>query len=324
MTTLLRNKPYSVGTTFGINGIPPEVKTAGFTDSANPFVPKNDPSYVFLRETLRDVLNYLTTPGGDGLFLAGHYGAGKTSLIYQVASRLHWPVQAFTAHSRMEFDDLVGTWKLVQGTMQFVHGPLAVAMKEGHIFTLNECDRADPGQLTGLHDIVEGHPLVIPTNGGEVIHAHDNFRFIATGNSVGSGDTTGLYQGVNILDIAFMDRFRLVNVDYPSVKTEQAILANKAGSLPEPIRENMVAIANQIRRLFVGDDQGSAPLTITMSTRTLIRWATLTLTYRNAPNALQYALRISLTAKAEPEQRLAIEQIARDVFGPNWSEDTTS
>ena len=324
MTALLRNKPYSIGTTFGIDGIPPSVKTAGFPESGNPFVPSNDPTYVFRRETIRDVLNYLTTPGGDGLFLAGHYGAGKTSLIYQAASRLHWPVQAFTAHSRMEFDDLVGTWKLVQGTMQFVHGPLSVAMREGHIFVLNECDRADPGQLTGLHDIVEGHPLVIPTNGGEVIPAHENFRFIATGNSVGSGDNTGLYQGVNILDIAFMDRFRMVNVDYPSVETEHAILANKAGSLPDPIRENMVTVANQIRRLFVGDAEGVTPLTITMSTRTLIRWASLSLTYRNAPNALPYALRISLTSKAEPEQRLAIEQIARDVFGTMWSEDNAA
>lgn len=267
---------------------------------------------------MRDILGFLNDPDGDGLYFAGHYGSGKTTLPYQVASRLNWPVQSFTAHSRMEFDDLVGTWKLVNGEMQFLHGPLSVAMREGHLFILNEMDRADPGQLAALHDVLEGHPLVIATNGGEVIHAHQDFRFIGNGNSLGSGDSTGLYQGVNQLDIAFMDRFRVVEVQYPTEDIELAILANKTPALPDEIRIKMVRVANQIRRLFIGEEEAVTPLTITMSTRALCRWAKLTLTYRNAPNALAYALTQSLSAKAEPEQRIAIDQIAKDVFGSLW------
>lgn len=314
-----RDQAFAVCTTFSLD-VPAEVITAGFSDTQNPHVPKRDESYVFRRETLRDILTFLDDPDGDGLYFSGHYGAGKTTLPYQVAARLCWPVQSFTAHSRMEFDDLVGTWKLVNGTMQFLHGPLAVAMREGHLFILNEIDRADPGQLAGLHDVLEGHPLVIATNGGEVIHANRNFRFIANGNSVGSGDSTGLYQGVNQLDIAFMDRFRVVEVDYPTEDIEMMILQKKTPELPEEIRRNMIRVAKQIRKLFIGEVEGASPLTITMSTRALCRWAKLTLVFRNAPNALAYALNQSLLAKAEPEQKIAIEQIAKDVFGSIWQQ----
>ena len=203
--------------------------------------------------------------------------------------------------------------------MEFVYGPLSVAMRDGHLFILNEVDRADPGQLAALHDVLEGHPLVIATNGGEVIHAHQNFRFIVNGNSVGSGDSTGLYQGVNQLDIAFLDRFRMVHVDYPTEDVELMILEKKAPDLPEELRKKMVRVANQIRRLFIGGEETATPLTITMSTRTLCRWAKLALAFRNAPNALSYSLNQAFLAKAEPEQRIAIERIAQDIFGTSWS-----
>jgi cobaltochelatase CobS len=318
MTT--RDQAYQIGTTFNLP-VPAGHVVAGFPDIQNPNVPRIDQSYVFRRETLRDILAYLNDPDGDGLYFSGHYGAGKTTLPYQVASRLNWPVQSYTAHSRMEFDDLVGTWKLVNGVMEFLHGPLAIAMREGHLFILNEIDRADPGQLAGLHDLLEGHPLVIATNGGEVMHAHENFRFLANGNSFGSGDNTGLYQGVNQLDIAFMDRFRVVEVDYPTEDVEHSILEMKAPDLPLEIRTNMIRVANQIRRLFIGGNNAETTLTITMSTRALCRWAKLSLVFKGAPNALEYALNQSLLAKAEPEQKIAILQIARDVFGSNWPQE---
>ena len=321
MTT--RDQVYLVNTTFNLD-VPNEFVATGFPDLQDPHVPKRDEHYVFRREYLRDLLTFLEDPDGDGQFFSGDYGSGKTTLPYQVASRLNWPVQSYTAHYRMEFDDLVGTWKLVNGTMQFMHGPLSIAMRDGHLFILNEVDRADPGQLAGLHDILEGHPLVIATNGGEVIHAHENFRFIANGNSRGSGDSTGLYQGVNQLDIAFMDRFRVTEVDYPTEDIELAILERKTPELPEEIRENMVYVANQIRKLFVGGEEVATPLTITMSTRSLCRWAKLTLVFRNAPNALSYALNKSLLSKAEPEQRIAIERLAKDVFGDTWVQEAAA
>ncbi len=111
--------------------------------------------------------------------------------------------------------DLIGQFMLIEGETRFVHGPLAVAARDGHLLVLNEMDVLDAAELAGLNDIVEGAPLVIAANGGEVIRPHPKFRLIATGNSAGSGDTSGLYQGVLRQNLAFLDRFRVVQVAYP-------------------------------------------------------------------------------------------------------------
>lgn len=315
-----RTHSVSIRDAFGIEEAPADFHAAALPESDNHRIPMIDKHYVFRRETLRDLLNFLDDPDGDGFYFWGHYGSGKTTLPYQVAARLNWPVQRFTAHGRMEFDDLVGCWKMVNGNMEWVYGPLSIAMKEGHLFVLNEGDRADPGQLSGLHDVLEGHPLVIAANGGEVIKAHPDFRMILNGNSPGSGDQTGLYQGVNQLDVAFMDRFRVVEVEYPTPDIEEHILERKTPQLPEEIRVKMIRVANSIRKLFIGEDESAQPLTITMSTRALCRWAKLTMDFRAAPNALAYALNQALLSKAEPEQRVAVQRIAKDIFGDTWGE----
>ncbi|TOF19047.1 hypothetical protein CGJ27_25175, partial [Vibrio parahaemolyticus] len=169
-------------------------------------------------------------------------------------------------------------------------------------------------------DILEGAPLVIAQNGGEIIIPHNKFRFIATGNSAGSGDQTGLYQGVLQQNLAFLDRFRIIEATYAEPSVEEAILENVAPGLPEVFRQKMVKVAGDIRRLFIGGADGGAELSITMSTRTLVRWAKLTLAFKGAPNAVEYALVRSLTARAELEQREAIHRIAADVFGDHWED----
>jgi cobaltochelatase CobS len=132
----------------------------------------------------------------------GPTGSGKTSSVTEIAARLNWPVQQVTAHGRMELTDLIGHHALVAGapgeppTMKFMYGPLAIAMREGQILLINELDLADPAEIAGLNDIVERRPLVIAQNGGEVIKPHPMFRVIATGNSTGTGDNSGPYQGI--------------------------------------------------------------------------------------------------------------------------------
>ncbi len=234
-------------------------------------------------------------------------------------ARLCWPVQSVTCHGRMELNALVGQFILVQGETRFIHGPLSVAARDGHILILNESDLMDPAELAGLNDIIEGQPLVIAGNGGEVIRPHPKFRVFATGNSVGAGDGSGLYQGVLRQNLAFMDRFRVVQVGYPEPEIEQQVVQQAAPKLPVLIIDKMIQVAGEIRRLFVGDHEGGGPeLTVTMSTRTLVRWAHLSLTFKGAPQVFAYALTQALTARAERDQKDAIHRIAADIFGDYW------
>ena len=91
-------------------------------------------------------------------------------------------------------------------------------------------------------------------------------------------------------------------------------------SVMENLTEKMIEVANQIRRLFVGGSDGAGELSVTMSTRTLVRWTNLMIAYKRAPNALAYSLDRSLTLRAEPAQREAIHRIAKDVFGDSWGD----
>jgi cobaltochelatase CobS len=309
-------KNYSIADTFGITA-PASMKVEGFEPSQNPYVPK-EKSYVFRKDHLRDVLAFLGSPNGDGLYLTGPTGSGKTSLLEQVAARLQWGVHAVTGHGRMELNDLLGQYMLVDGgAMQWIDGPLTLAVRLGHVLLINEIDAIDPAELIGLNEIVEGKPLTIPQT-GTVITPHPKFRLVATGNSAGDGDQSGLYQGVLRQNLAFLDRFRLMEIGYPDPEDEMRLLAEVVPNMPETVRESMIKVANQIRKLFIGGQDGGGMLSMTLSTRGLMRWASLVSTFKSAPNALAYSLDRALTFRAEPAEREAIHRIAKDVFGSDW------
>ena len=290
----------------------------GYKECGHPAVPAVQP-YVFDRDRLRKLLAFLDNPEGDGLYLCGPTGCGKTSLVVQAAARLHWPTQMVPVHGRMELDDLLGQKVLENGNTPYLYGALSIAVKEGHILILDEMDVADPSELAGLYDLLDGAPLVLAQNGGEIIPVHPRFRFVATGNSAGAGDGSGLYQGVLRQSLAWLDRFRCIEVDYPDEFTELMILNQLVPDLPVVVREKMVKLANEIRRLFTGSQEGESQLSVTLSTRGLVRWARLSLRFQGAPRVFEYALEQALTARVEPAERQAIHRIGSDVFGELWT-----
>ena len=318
----------TIGELFGLTDEDSRTRTIfRFPDVSDPLVPPANPHYCFRKSSLYELLSFLVSPNGDALFITGPTGSGKTSLVLETAARLNYPVQSVTINGRMEFAELRGLFTVCSPSpgeapqTVFKYGPLVNAMRYGHILLLNELDLADPAELAGLNDVLEGRPLIIAENGGEVIYPHPSFRVIATGNSSGCGDESGLYQGVITQNLACMDRFRFMKVDYAQAKVEKGITKRLFPDFPTETLDKMIQFANEIRKAFVGGREGLNRTSITMSTRTLIRWVHLSTQLKNLPgvkNSLRYALDLALLNRANPQDQETIRQIAFQVFGKQW------
>jgi cobaltochelatase CobS len=305
------------GTVF--SGSPSGRMVRGFT-SATPFTPVVDANYIFHEHSRDLVVWFLGTP--EPLYVFGPCGCGKTSCVRQLAARLNYPVFEVTGHARLEFPELVGHHIVRDGNMEFEYGPLALAMKYGGLFLCNELDLLEPSTAAGLNGILDRQPLCIPENGGELIPPHTMFRFAATANTNGGSDETGLYQGALRQNIAFMDRFCLCEAGYPKPEAEERLLEKTAGQLPADLRKKMVEYANEVRRLFMGEAENlHSGLEITFSTRTLIRWADLTVRYqplsRQGIQPVAHALDRALGFRACRETRAMLHELVQRVFPGN-------
>lgn len=312
-------KTVSIAETFNLNA-PAHLTIEAYSEPSH-FTPKSDANYEFRSEVLSDILAWweLSSVLNDGLFLTGPTGCGKSSVVCQIAARLNWPVQRLTAHSRLEMPEMLGHHVVIDGDLVWQDGPLTIALREGHLFLLDEFDLLDPGTAAGLNGIVEGAPLVIAENGGELIHPHPDFRFIATGNTNGGGDRSGLFQGTLQQNAALMDRMCVIEVGYPTVEQEKKILSKACPDVPEAITATMITVANEVRELFMGADGNPGAIELTMSTRTLLRWAHLSWFFQGKSkqgiNPINYALDRALANRGCPETKRALHEIVQRHFG---------
>lgn len=280
------------------------------------YTPAIDPDYIF-PEASRDIVVWLLNPS-EPLYIFGPSGCGKTSCVKQLAARLNYPVFEITGHGRLEFADLAGHLTVNKGNMTYEYGPLTLAMKYGGLFLFNEIDLTSPEIAAGLHGVLDGSPLCIAENGGEIVKPHPLFRFVATANTNAAGDETGLYQGTQRQNLAFADRFIFCELGYPDELTEEKLLADKFPVLPENLRKMMVSYANEIRKLFMGDkDMGSLDqaIEVPFSTRSLLRWANLTVKFqplaRQGIQPLTYALDRAIGYRASRETRAMLHELAQ-------------
>lgn len=303
----------SISEIFGIEA--PAELTIAVREGAHPMVPSINPDYVFRRELLSDILAWMRGAcGSDPLYLVGPTGSGKSSLITQVAARLGQPLYVVSCHERMEIPELFGRYVVREGSMSWEDGPFLAGLKDpaGAWILLDEADTLDPGTFIGLNALLEGRPILLPETGELIEPQRFGARIIFAGNTAGNGDTTGLYQATKRQNLASMGRFMLLQVGYAEPLEELKALEKAVPSVPEAIREKMVALAGEVRKLFVGGQ-----LEVTMCTRTLVRWASLSNFYKAKPgiNPLTYGLDRALGYRAEEESRQALHELCQRIFG---------
>lgn len=283
----------------------------------HPLVPKSYPNYVFRSSNVSDLCTFLQLEGETFMYLYGPTGCGKSSLIIEAAARLGIPLYVVTGHSRMETPELIGTYKLNKdGGMDWIPGPVTAAAIEDCWVLIDEIDLLDPAAVAGLNGITEGRPYVVPETGQQIVPG-PNFRIFATGNTSGAGDKTGLYQGTLQQNLAFMDRAFIAEFSYPDAAVEVGILEKVAPTMLQEFRERMVKFANEIREQFV-----NGQIEVTLSTRTLVRWARTASFYKDAwanakgaPEPMLHAFDRSLGFRAEKESRQALHEVYQRHFG---------
>lgn len=320
----LQPKDYSLLEAFGA-GLPANRTIMGFEPSNCRFVPKPDPHWRWDRAVLRDLIVWWQEGGTDAAHLFGPTGAGKSSALRNFCAGLRIPMYEKTMHQAVEFEQLVTVVDLAEGSTITSYSYLPLAMgAEGYpgIFVANEIDRADPGAVVGLNEVLEGQPLLVHLGGLDpVVPEAPYFRISSTGNSALAGDMVGGYVSVKQQDMACADRYWKLKVGYPEPTVEEEVLDAAVPQLPKPLRTKMIEVANDIRTAFMGESTSVAALPITMSTRALKRWARMTYAFRGAKDAslnpVTYALDRALLNGADgmPEVRRAVLELVKGRFG---------
>jgi cobaltochelatase CobS len=273
----------------------------------HPLVPRIDPAYLFsprFNDIVEDIVE------NRRVMLIGHTGAGKTSLIEQVAARSTHGVLRSNMNGQTTVGDFVGFWTVKGGETLWVDGVLPTAMREGLWLIVDEIDFAEPSILAALTAVLEPHGrLVLKEKGNEIIAPHPAFRLFATANAVGAmSQFRHLYQGANLMNEAFLDRWRVYLLDYltPAEETD-VLMRTLAPHMTRALAATLAAIAADCRAAFAREDLASA-----FSTRRLLDWAELMLRTGDPERAASPAI----YAKVSPEDAALIRGIIRHHIAP--------
>ncbi|MEO3389276.1 cobaltochelatase subunit CobS [Mesorhizobium sp. CAU 1741] len=290
--------------------------------AATEHVPDIDPDYLFDRQTTLAILSGFAY--NRRVMVSGYHGTGKSTHIEQVAARLNWPCVRINLDSHVSRIDLVGKDAIVvregMQVTEFRDGILPWAYQHNVALVFDEYDAGRPDVMFVIQRVLEASGRLTLLDQSRVIRPHPAFRLFATANTVGLGDTTGLYHGTQQINQAQMDRWSIVTtLNYLPHDNEVEIVLAKAKHFRNEkgaaIVNKMVRVADMTRSAFINGD-----LSTVMSPRTVITWA------ENAEifNDVGFAFRLTFLNKCDELERAVVAEFYQRAFGEELPESAAN
>ncbi len=302
-------------------GIDTDMKVRGFAERGDR-VPDIDPTYKFDPDTTLAILAGFAY--NRRVMIQGYHGTGKSTHIEQVAAHLNWPAVRVNLDSHISRIDLIGkdAIKLRDGKQvtDFQEGILTWALRNPVAIVFDEYDAGRADVMFVIQRVLEHDGKLTLMDQNEIITPHPSFRLFATANTVGLGDTTGLYHGTQQINQAQMDRWSLVaTLNYLSHDAEAAIVLSKSphynNAQGRKTINQMVTVADLTRTAFMAGD-----LSTVMSPRTVINWAQNAEIFRN----VGYAFRLSFLNKCDELERQTVAEFYQRCFAEELPESAVA
>ena len=293
-------------------GFKTNMKIFGFKEKTK-FVPEIDASYLFDEVTTKAILAGFSY--NRRVMIQGYHGTGKSTHIEQVAARLNWPCVRVNLDSHISRLDLVGKDAIVlkdgKQITEFREGVLPWALQNPVAIVFDEYDAGRADVMFVIQRVLEVAGKLTLLDNNRVINPHQNFRLFATANTVGLGDTTGLYHGTQQINQGQMDRWSIVStLNYLPAEAEEKIVISKVPNFNnadgQKTIKSMVALAELTRNGFMSGD-----LSTVMSPRTVITWAENT----NIIEDIDLAFKLTFLNKCDEMERPTVSEYYQRCFG---------
>ena len=303
-----------VRSTFKINS---DLTIKGFSEKTE-WVPEIDNSYIFDEKTTLSILAGFEHD--RRVIIQGYHGTGKSTHIEQVAARLNWPCIRINLDSHVSRLDLLGkdAIKLEDGKQitKFVEGILPWSIQNPVALVFDEYDAGRPDVMFVIQRVLESEGSFTLLDKNKVIKQNKFFRLFATTNTVGLGDTTGLYHGTQQINQGQMDRWNIVStLNYLSLEKEMEIILGKNKNLNNPKGKeqvsNMIKVASLTRKGFMAGD-----ISTVMSPRTVLHWAENSEIFKD----IGYAFRVTFLNKCDDAEKNTIAEYYQRCFGEELPE----
>jgi len=317
LTTNLNIQPdikISVKQTFGIDT---DMEIDAFSKK-NEFVPEIDKDYKFDRDTTLAILAGFKY--NKRVIVHGYHGTGKSTHITNVAARLNWPCIRVNLDSHISRIDLIGKDAIVikdgKQITEFQEGILPFAIQNSVALIFDEYDAMRPDVAFLMTKVLETEGGLTLLEKNKVIKPNSYFRLFATANTIGLGDTTGLYTGTQQINQAQLDRWNITTtLNYLSLEKEMEIVLAKNKNLnnvkgKEKIA-NMIKVASLTRKGFIAGD-----ISTVMSPRTVIHWAENSSIFKDTG----YAFRLTFLNKCDELEKNIIAEYYQRCFGEDLPE----